>query len=203
MTSALAKFLAAVSLSCAAGSAAATTPAPIPAIDIFTTAGVPGTGGYSTVMGPCYCDQTAYFSPVMVLDPGTYDFGKVRQYWVAANFTPDGGMDQPNLYLLFSPVEVTGAWPYDFPVETSYVYPSSDQCAQDDDACNAHFLGAFQDFDLLITVAPGQNAVQVGLIGHYAYTSPVPELLPSSLLMLGLALLAAIAGRSGRLAHIA
>src|SRR5450432_3462210 len=70
-------------------------------IDIFNVAGVPGTGGNTGVGGPCYCDQTAYLSPVILLQPGSYDFGKVRDYWVQAGETPDAGPDQPNLYVLF------------------------------------------------------------------------------------------------------
>ncbi len=170
----------------------------IPAIDIFHAAAVPGTGGYSTVMGPCYCDQEALFSPILLLQPGTYDFGEVREYWVQSGYTPDGGPNQPNLYLLFSPVEVSGLYPYDFPPPASYAYPTFDQCNQDDVACNAKYVEAYADFDLIYTVLPGQNAVQVGLIGKFQYTSPVPEPLPCAALTFGFALLAGIARKRSR-----
>lgn len=171
----------------------------IPTIDIFHAAAVPGTGGYLTVMGPCYCDQKALFSPILLLQPGTYDFGEVREYWVQSGFTPDGGENQANLYLLFSPVEASGLYPDDFPPPASYAYPTSyDLCNQDDAACNAKYVDAYADFDLIYTVLPGQNAVQVGLIGKFQYTSPVPEPLQSAALMLGLALVASISRKRNR-----
>lgn len=189
MTSRLAKWPTAALLLCLVPAASAG----IPAIDIFDTAAVPGTGGYSTVMGPCYCDQQALFSPILLLQPGTYDFGTVREYWVQSGYTPDGGADQPNFYLLFSPVEASGSYPYDFPPPATYAYPAFEPCNQDDAACNASYVDAYADFDLIYTVLPGQDAVQVGLIGKFQYMSPVPEPLPSAALALGLAL---IAGRT-------
>ena len=186
MASRSAKVLTAASLFCLSGWASAQ----IPAIDIFTVAGVPGTGGSSKVMGPCYCTQQAFFSPVVILQPGTYDFGDVREYWVQSGYTPDGGADQQNLYLLFDPVAVSGLWPYAFPAPVDYAYPAYDLCDQHDDACNARYAGAFQDFELIVTVPPGQNAAQVGLIGHYLYTSSAPEPQTFAMLMLGLTLLA-------------
>jgi len=193
MTSRVAKSLTAVLFF---GLRAAT--AAIPTIDLFQAAAVPGTGGYSTVMGPCYCDQQALFSPILLLQPGTYDFGEVREYWVQSGYTPDGGENQPNLYLLFSPVEVSGLYPYDFPPPASYAYPTLDLCNQDDVACNAKYVEAYADFDLIYTVLPGQNAVQVGLIGKFQYTSPVPAPLPCAALTFGLALVAGISRKRGR-----
>jgi hypothetical protein len=194
MTPRIAQVLAAAGLSCLTGWASAS----IPAIDIFDTPGVPGTGGSTTVQAPCYCDQPARFSPVMLLQPGTYDFGDVRQYWVQSGATPDGGPDQANLYLLFDPVELAGSYPDDFPAEPTYVYPADALCAQDDAACNAAYVGAYKDFDLTFTVAPGQDAVQVGLVGHYLYTPPVPEPLTAAMSVLGLALVAGSASRRRR-----
>ena len=195
MTSRLAKYAMAVLFFGLARAASAG----IPAIGLFNAASVPGTGGYSIVMGPCYCDQQALFSPILLLQPGTYDFGNVREYWVQSGYTPDGGDDQANLYLLFSPVETSGSYPDDFPPPTSYAYPTSDLCNQDDAACNARYVGAYADFDLTYTVLPGQNAVQVGLIGVFQYTSPVPEPLPFAVLALGLALIAGISRKRGRM----
>ena len=177
--------------------------AALPAVDIFTAPGVPGTGGYSTVMGPCYCDQTAWFSNILLLEPGTYDFGEVRDYWVQSGYTPDGGPDQANLYLLFSPVEVSGLFPYDFPPPATYAYPTGALCDQHDDACNASYQGAYEDFDLVYTVSPGQNALQIGLIGSYVYSSPVPEPLTLATLIVGLALLAGISKRAPRRRQVA
>ena len=165
----------------------------IPAIDIFTVAGVPGTGGYLSVDGPCYCEQEAFFSPVMLLAPGTYDFGELRDYWVQSGATPDGGPDQPNLYLLFSPVETSGTYPDDFPPPANYAFPSLALCSQDDVACNASYDGAYVDLDLVFTVSPGQDAAQVGLIGKYQYTSPIPEPFTFAMLSLGWILVAGIA----------
>jgi hypothetical protein len=191
MTSRIAKSVTVALFSCLTGVASAG----IPAIDLFNVAGVPGTGGYSTVSGPCYCDQTAYFSPIMLLRPGTYDFGKVRDYWVKSDPTPDGGPDQPNEYLLFNPVDTTGSYPEDFPAQTSYSFPGNVLCDQADDACNARYVGAYQDFDLIFAVPPGQDAMQVGLVGPYVYTSPLPEPLTIAMFALGLILTAGLSAR--------
>lgn len=198
MTTRLARFVAAAALSGLAGLAsAAATP-----IDLLSASGVPGTGGEATVYGPCYCDQASWFSPVMLLGPGTYDFGTVRQYWVLSGITPDGGPDQGALWLLFSPVETSGTWPEDFPPQTTSMIPDLVLCQQDDAACYASYDGRFVDERLVFTLPPGQNAVQVGLIGHYAYTPPVaaavPEPVTPALLLAGLATMAALARRRGR-----
>lgn len=194
MTSRIAKVLAAAGLSGLAGWASAA----LPAIDLFHAPGVPGTGGSTIIQAPCYCDQPAWFSPVILLQPGTYDFGDVRAYWVQSGSTPDGGPDQANLYLLFDPVELAGSYPGDFPVQPTYAFPANALCAQDDAACNAAHVGAYKDFDLTFTVAPGQDAVQVGLIGRYLYTSPVPEPLTAAMWLLGLALVAGSASKRTR-----
>ena len=192
MTLTMTKTLAAATLLGASCWASASTTA----IDLYKTPGVPGSGGHVTVDGPCYCEQGADVSPVLLLAPGTYDFGKVRDYWVQSGLTPDGGPDQPNLYLLFSPWEVVGTFPGDLPFLLDYAYPASSAlCAQDDVACNAGYTGAFQDTDLILTVGPGQNAVEIAFIGPYVYTSPLPE--PGGVVMsvLGLALVGAASRR--------
>jgi hypothetical protein len=186
-------LLAALLLGLSNLASAAATP-----IDIFDTAGVPGTGGSTSIVGPCYCEEPAYISPVILLQSGTYDFGEVRDYWVQSGSTPDGGPDQPNLYLLFDPVIASGTYPDDFSSPPPYTFPSTALCDQDDAACNATYGDAYVDFDLIYTVLPGENAAQVELIGNYVYTSPVPEPFPSGLLIVGLALLAGIATRRGR-----
>ena len=188
MTSKLAKFLVALLLLGGSG----LTSAEVRPIDIFTVDGVAGTGGYSTYVGPCYCTQNAYYSPVMLLQPGTYDFGELTDYWVQSGAAPDGGPDQPNLYLLFSPIEITSTYPDDYPW-TYFTFPDTSTCAQDDAACNASFQGKSTDMDLVVTLPPGQNAVQIVLIGQYLYTSPLPEPLASAMFVLGLALVAGIA----------
>ena len=194
MMSKLARFPVAAFLIALSGLASAGTHD----IDLFTVAGVPGTGGNARIDAPCYCQQQAYFSPVMLLDPGTYDFGTLRDYWVQSGSTPDGGPDQGALYLFFDPLEVAGFYPDDFQVQTTYVFPTFVGCAQNDDACNARYDGLFVDMDLIYTVLPGQNAIQIGLIGHYQYTPPVPEPRTFALLVLGLALIAGIARRQVR-----
>lgn len=185
-------LLAALLLGLSNLASAAATP-----IDIFDTAGAEGTGGHTSVVGPCYCEEPAYFSPVILLQPGIYDFGEVRDYWVQSGSTPDGGPDQATLYLLFDPVIVSGTSPDDFPSLPTYAFPSTALCDQNDTACNATYGNAYVDFDLVYTVAPGENAAQVELIGNYVYTSPLPEPLPSGILIVGLALLAGIATRRG------
>ncbi len=193
MTPKLSKLLVAALLPCVAGLASANgTP-----IDLFTVAGVPGTGGDTTVIGPCYCDEPAWYSPVMLLQPGTYDFGELRDYWVQSGPTPDGGPDQGNLYLLYSPVETSGRYPDDF-FAPPFLFPATALCDQNNAACNALYVGAFVDFDLTYTVQPGQNAAQIVLIGNYRYTAPVPEPLPAAMLLLGLGLITGIAPRRGR-----
>jgi hypothetical protein len=191
VTTRFARTLAAtLSLVLSAGASAYTT------VDLFNSPGIPGTGGHYTVVGPCYCEEVAVFSPVHPLDPGTYDFGQVRDYWVQSGITPDGGPDQDVLYLLFSPVEIVGTYPYDFPAPSRDVYPMSTAlCAQDDVACNASFEGAYLDSRLIITVPQGQYDVQVGFIGPYLYTPPVPEPAAAATLLLGLTLAAAASRR--------
>ena len=94
------------------------------------------------------------------------------------------------LYLLFSPWEVVGTFPGDLPFLLDYAYPASFAlCAQDDVACNGGYTGAFQDTELILTVGPGQNGVEIGFIGPYVYTSPVPEPAGIAMSVLGLALL--------------
>ena len=167
-------------------------------IDIFDIAGVPGTGGNTTVVGPCYCEEPAYISPVILLQPGAYNFGEVKDYWVQSGSTPDGGPDQPNLYLLFAPVIASGSYPDDF-APPPYTFPSTALCDQTDAACNAAYGNAYQDFDLIYTVSSGENAAQVELIGNYQYISPVPEPLLSGMLVLGLALMIGISTKRYRL----
>jgi len=192
MTSTIAKTLAAAVLLCASAWASANTTA----IDLFNTPGVPGSGGHATVAGPCYCEQGADFSPVLLLAPGTYDFGKVRDYWVQSGSTPDGGPDQANLYLLFGPWVAVGIFPGDLPSQPTGAFPSSfELCDQNDVTCNASFTGAFQDIELVFTVGPGQNAVQIGFIGPYVYTAPVPEPSGVAMSVLGLALVGAASRR--------
>jgi hypothetical protein len=191
MTSGIAKTLAAALLLGASGWASASTVA----IDLFKAPGVPGTGGHATVSGPCYCNQDAVFSPVLLLAPGTYDFGEVRDFWVQSGGTPDGGPDQPNLYLLFSPWEVSGTYLGDLPPPPTDAIPSGVLCAQDDLACNASFAGAFHDTRLIFTVAAGQDAIQIGFIGPYVYTPPLPEPSAYAMLVLGLAFMGGTARR--------
>jgi hypothetical protein len=196
MTPRLAKTLTAALLCGLAGPASAA----LPGIDLFNSPGIPGTGGYSTVMAPCYCTQQGWFSPIFLLAPGTYNFGTVREYWIESGFTPDGGPDQGYLYLLFSPMVTVDDYPYTFPPPPDYANPDHDLCAQDDAACIAHYQSAYVDFDLIYTVLPGQNAVQVGLLGNYVYTSPLPE--PGALAMLALGLALVEAGRRRRTTRI-
>ncbi len=194
MISRLCKFLAALLLSCASGLALATPTG----IDIFNTPGLPGTGGTVTLMGPCYCNQQVVFSPLMVLPPGTYDLGTVREYWKPANYTPDGGPDQAILFLMFQPIELTGSLIYGFPAEPDYLYPTLQSCQPTDAACIAQFAGAWEDFSLKFTLTPDNDAVQIGLVVDFAYTPPalVPVLEPATaaLLLAGLALLLPAAG---------
>lgn len=185
MTSRIAKPLVAALLLGLSGWASAAAP-----IDLFKTPGVPGTGGTGTIVGPCYCEEPAVYSPVLLLAPGIYDFGGVRDFWVQSGPTPDAGPDQPNLYLLFSPVEVAGIYPDDFSALPTFAMPAFALCAQDDDACNASYRGAYMDTPLVVTVASGQDAVQVAFFGPYAYTSPVPEPISYAMLLAGLILLA-------------
>jgi len=192
MTTRLAGTFAAAALSALTGLASAATP-----IDLLTVSGVPGTGGDATVYGPCYCDQASWFSPVMLLGPGTYDFGTVRQYWVLSGTTPDGGPDQGNLWLLFSPVQTSGTWPEDFPPQTTSEIPDLVACQNGDLGCNDSFDGLSVEDRLVFTLPAGQNAVQIGLIGHYDYTPPlaVPEPVAPAMLLAGLALVAGLARR--------
>lgn len=190
MTPRITRKLAAALLLGLSGWASATT-----AINLSTATGVPGTDGHFTVVGPCYCTEDAVFFPVLLLAPGTYDFGQVRDYWVPSGYTPDGGPDQPNLYLLFSPVQTAGTYPEDFAPPPTYDFPSTGLCAQDDDACNAGFQGAYLDTRLIFTIGPGQDAIQIGFIGPYVYTPPLPEPSATGTLVLGLALSAALSRR--------
>ncbi len=181
------KFLAAV-LSCCLTSIASAAPTPV---NIFRAPGVPGTGDTVVLPGPCYCDQLVNFSPILVLAPDTYDLGTVREYWTAANFTPDGGPDQDILFLMFQPIALTGSLVYGFPDQPGYLYPNYATCAQTDAACIATYAGAWQDFSLNFTLTPGNDAVQIGMVGNYVYLAPaaVPEAPTSALLLAGLALL--------------
>lgn len=162
------------------------------AVDIFSAPGVPGTGGSGTVAGPCYCEVAALYSPVLLLGPGSYDLGEVRDWWVESGPTPDGGPDQPNLWILFSPISVAGTYPWDFTTPPSAFPSSFALCDQADSACNAMHDGAFVDTSVLLNVEPGQDAVQVSFFGPFAYAPPVPESPINILLALGLAWLATL-----------
>lgn len=190
-------FLAAALSCCLTGIAsAAATP-----VDVFDTPGVPDTGGSITLMGPCYCNQLVVFSPILVLSPGTYDLGTVREYWTPANDTPDEGPDQPTLFLMFQPIVLTGSLSYGFPAQPDYLYPDIEVCAQADAACNTTYTGTYQDFPLVVTLTADDDAVQVGMVGHFLYMPPVPEAPTSAMLLAGLALVlpaAAIARRRAR-----
>jgi hypothetical protein len=194
MASKLARsFFAALLPGLSALASAGTTP-----IDPFTTPGVAGTGGTGFVDGPCYCQQTALFSPVLMLQTGTYDFGEIRDYWVVADATPDGGPDQPVIYLLFSPLVTTGNYPYEFAAQPDYEFPTLALCDQNDAACNATYSGAYEDIPLVYSVGTDEDAIQIGLVGHYQYTSPLPEPFEGATLAAGLALLAGIGARRVR-----
>ena len=191
MTSRLARFLVStLLLGLSTVASAGATP-----INILTATGAYATGGYTPYFGPCYCDQTAYLSPVLLLAPGSYDFGEIREYWVRSDDTPDAGPGQSNEWLLFKPVETTGNWPEDFSQLPNFNTPPYTFCDQDDDACNARYDGAWVDIPLLYSIPAGQNAIQVGLIGHYDYTPPVPEPFTLEVSGLALALLAGLARR--------
>jgi len=194
MTSKITRAFLAASLLAFSGWAAAYKP-----VNVFTATSVPGTGYSATVMGPCYCDQVAVFSPVVLLAPGTYDLGTVRDFWVPSGFTPDGGPDQPVLWLLFAPWATEGTWPDDLEAPPTYAYPTYESCALDDAACNARHDGAYVDTRLITTVGPDQDAVQLGFIGPFSYIppSPLPEPGPCALFAVGLALLAGTAKRRG------
>ena len=192
----IAQFLLAALLAGLSGLAtAAATP-----VDLFDTPGVPGTGGNTFLEGPCYCTLPAHVSPVMLLQPGTYDFGEVRDYWVESGATPDGGPDQPNLYVLFDPVYVSGTYPDDFFPTPPYVFPALASCDPSDAACNATYAGAYVDIPLIYTVSAGQDAAQLELIGNYQYTSPLPEPSPGGLLLAGLVLAAGFSATRRRAA---
>lgn len=165
------------------------------AINILTATGAPQSGGYTTFYGPCYCDEPAFFSPVLLLQPGTYDFGEIREYWVLSGPTPDAGPQQENDWLLFTPVETTGNYPTDFSTLPNFGTPISAICEQTDDACNAHYAGAWVDIPLLYDVPAGQNAIQIALIEPNDYTPPVPEPFMFEMSALALALFAALARR--------
>ena len=170
----------------------------VTAVDVFTAPSVAGTGGSATVSGPCYCEVAALYSPVLLLGPGTYDLGEVRDWWVESGPTPDGGPDQPNLWILFSPISVAGAYPWDF-TTPPLAFPSSFAlCDQADTACNASHDGAFVNTTVFLTVGPGQDAAQVSFFGPFAYTPPVPEPRVTILMALGLAWLATVNRRRGR-----
>ncbi|MCK9686033.1 PEP-CTERM sorting domain-containing protein [Scleromatobacter humisilvae] len=190
MTSRIAKTLAAALLLGLSGAAMATT-----AVDIFGTPGIAGTGGSATVSGPCYCEVSALYSPVLLLGPGTYDLGQVRDWWVESGATPDAGPDQPNLWILFGPVSVAGTYPWDFTAPPLAFPTTTALCDQADTACNASHDGAFVDTTILLTVGPDQDAVQVSIFGPFVYTPPVPEPSVASLLALGLTWLAAMRRR--------
>jgi hypothetical protein len=192
MTSRSARTLALALLLGLSGGAMAAT-----AVDIFSAPGVPGTGGSATVSGPCYCEISALYSPVVMLAPGTYDLGQVRDWWVESGPTPDAGPDQPNLWILFAPLAVAGTYPDDF-TAPPLAFPSAMAlCDQTDSACNASHDGAFVDTSFFVTVGPGQDAVQVSFFGPFAYTPPVPEPAAGALLALGLACLTGIRRRRG------
>ncbi len=195
----IARFLAAVLSFCLTGIAWA---APTP-VDVFNTPGIPGTGSTFTLAGPCYCDQQVVFSEILVLPPGTYDLGTVREYWTPADPTPDGGPDQGTLFLMFQPFEFTGSLTYGFPGQPSYLWPDFQLCDQSDTACNARYTGAYEDFRLVFTLTAESDAVQIGMVGNSLYTAPVPvpEAPASAMLLAGLALLlpaAAVARRRVR-----
>jgi hypothetical protein len=192
MTLRLSKYFFAILLLSLSGLASAG----VRAIDIFTVDGVPGTGGYTYITGPCYCTEKAFISPVMLLQPGIYDFGKLRDYWVPSGATPDAGPYQPDLYLLFSPIEITSIYPDDFPQDFSTV-PAFALCDQGDSACNASFQNASVDMDLGVTLPLGENAVQIVLIGNYQYTPPAPEPYTFCMFIFGLLLIAGIARKRG------
>jgi len=189
MTSKLIRWLVGCAVLCMAHAASAG----VTKIDLFTVHGVPGTGGATEVDGPCYCNQSAWLSPLMILAPGAYDFGSVREYWTVSGSTPDAGENQGYLWLNFAPQIYSGFYPDSFEGPPGYAYPSNDLCAQDDDACNASYAGAYVDFELLYTVTPDQNAVQIELIGPYRYTTPVPEPAPPLPLAMGLVVIAGLA----------
>jgi hypothetical protein len=108
---------------------------------------------------------------------------------------PDGGDNQGNLWLNFAPQIYSGRYPDSFDGPPGYAYPSNDICAQDDDVCKVNYASSYIDSELLFTVGPNQNAVQIELIGPYRYTSPLPEPAQPLTLALGLAMIAGLARR--------
>lgn len=73
-------------------------------IDLNSPGGVAGTGGFSEFTGPCYCSSSEYFSPVYLVQAGeTGNFGQVTLYSWQSGTTPDGGPDQPYLFVFPSP----------------------------------------------------------------------------------------------------
>ncbi len=186
MKSAIANLIGMVVLASFASAASAS----VHNIDLSTLGGTA-----TSVSGPCYCTQSAFVSPVLQLQPGTYDLGHVRDYWVQSGGTPDAGEGQDNLYVLFG-TQVRFGDSNNPPGGVYYVYPDYALCGQNDAGCNASFVGAYQDTNLTFQVTADADELQVTFIGNYVYTPPaVPE--PAAPLMISLGLLF-MAGTSKR-----
>ena len=145
--------------------------------------------------GLCDCTQSAFVSPVLQLQPGTYDLGHVRDYWVQPGGTPDAGEGQDNLYVLFG-TQVRFGNAANPPDPVYYVYPDYALCGQNDATCNASYANSYQESDLIFQVTADTDELQVTLIGSYVYTPPaVPEPATSLTIALGLLILTGVAKR--------
>jgi hypothetical protein len=162
-------------------------------IDVTQQAGIPGTGGTTSLQPGCYCrPEPGFYSPVYEVSAGdTVNFGSIELGYYQSGETPDGG---PNQLPLF----IGGSYAISF---NSSVLPSAypDYSLGSPPLSNGATL-------LVYTVPDGADSVQLEFLGSYNYTPPtitdaVPEPSTWAMLLIGFASLGFAGWRRSRPVH--
>jgi hypothetical protein len=140
--------------------------------------------------GPCYCESIATITPALSFAPGiTINFGEVTVKTFQSGPTPDGGLNQPNLY-------IQGGLSYNFGPPNIDLFPpisgasglNFTLCNQNDAACNNAAQNSSVTFDLIFTIPANDSDIQLGWVGPYSYVAPaVPEPSTWAMMLIGFA----------------
>jgi hypothetical protein len=166
-------------------------------VNVNLPGGLPGTGGTSTFVGPCYCNSSIVevTSPIYSFPSGsTINFGTLTVYPVDfGQSTPDAGPTQGNLYVTGNWVWVDH-WPNNYQSDPDEFFGFT-TCDVNDLACNSQ-AGQPLTFHLIVTIPPGYDSIQIEWEAiSFSYTPPVPEPSTWVTMLLGFAGLAFIANR--------
>jgi hypothetical protein len=133
-------------------------------VNLNEPGGVPGTGGSLTYNPGCYCGEglTEIYSPLYHFASGSIvDFGNLDIFTAdIGQSTPDGGPNQPNLY-------INGSFAVSYSSTPAFPAPSYPGdfiyflCDVGDTSCNSSAKNYVALYDLVFTIPAGSDSVQI------------------------------------------